>query len=63
VDLEGRPAVDILPYHRAGTDKYERLGRQPRLPEMRPPSDEAVEAVARRLADFGLHVTVRGERI
>lgn len=61
--LPSRPAVDILPYHRAGTDKYERLGRQPRLPEMRPPSDEAVEAVARRLADFGLHVTVRGERI
>ena len=26
--LENRPRVDILPYHRAGLDKYDRLGRE-----------------------------------
>jgi pyruvate formate lyase activating enzyme len=61
--LEARPRVDILPYHRAGVDKYGRLGREPRLPDTRPPSEEAVAAVARQLGGFGLQVTVRGEQL
>lgn len=61
--LENQPRVDILPYHRAGVDKYDRLGREPRLPETQPPSEEMVGAVAQRLRDCGLHVTVRGERV
>lgn len=61
--LEKRPRVDILPYHRAGVDKYDRLGREPRLPETLPPSEGAVAAVARRLEGYGLHVTVRGEHL
>lgn len=61
--LENRPPVDILPYHRAGVDKYDRLGREPRLPETPLPSDEAIAAVARQLEGFGIHVTVRGERV
>jgi pyruvate formate lyase activating enzyme len=61
--LENRPRVDILPYHRAGVDKYTRLGREPRLPDTRPPSEPVVAAVARQLGDCGLHVTVRGEQL
>ncbi|NIN70725.1 MAG: glycyl-radical enzyme activating protein [Gemmatimonadetes bacterium] len=61
--LANRPRVDILPYHRAGVDKYGRLDREPRLPDAEPPSEEEVAAVARRLSDFGLNVTVRGESL
>jgi pyruvate formate lyase activating enzyme len=61
--LEDRPRVDILPYHRAGVDKYDRLGREARLPEIQAPSEELVAAVARRLEGSGLQVTVRGERV
>ncbi len=61
--LGRQPRVDILPYHRAGQDKYSRLGREPRLPDTGPPSEEMVAAVARRLGDCGLHVTVRGEQV
>ncbi len=61
--LRDRPPVDILPYHRAGLDKYERLGRSARARETRPPSVEAIAAAARRLQGFGLRVTVRGEQV
>ncbi|UCC71982.1 MAG: glycyl-radical enzyme activating protein [Gemmatimonadota bacterium] len=61
--LDNRPPVDILPYHGAGVAKYDRLGREARMREMPPPSAEAIEAVARRLAGFGLHVSIRGERL
>jgi pyruvate formate lyase activating enzyme len=61
--LAGHPSVDILPYHRAGLDKYERLGRDPRLPDTRPPSQQSVAGIARQLQEHGLHVTVRGEEL
>ena len=54
-------AVDILPYHRIGIDKYERLGRRHPMPELEPPSDEHVYEAAAQLAGFGLDVSVRGE--
>jgi pyruvate formate lyase activating enzyme len=61
--LRSRPRVDILPYHSVGVDKYGRLDREPRRPETRQPSEEMVAAVAQRLRDCGLIVTVRGEQL
>lgn len=61
VALANRPRVDILPYHRIGVDKYARLGREPRLANTQPPSEQSLAAVAQRLVDCGLHVTVKGE--
>lgn len=61
--LASRLHVDILPYHRAGVDKYGRLGREARLPDTQPPSQAAIAAAARRLLESGLLVTVRGEPV
>ncbi len=61
--LPSRPPVDILPYHKAGVDKYSRLDKEHRTPQLQPPSDDSIAAVVRQLADFGLQVTVRGEEV
>jgi pyruvate formate lyase activating enzyme len=55
------PPVDLLPYHRLGVDKYERLGREYALSETAPPPSSRVDATVRLLGDAGLTVTVRGE--
>jgi len=55
------PPIDILPYHRIGRDKYERLGREHPLPEMTAPSSGTVERTAGLLAERGLNVHVKGE--
>jgi len=48
--------VDLLPYHRIGRDKYERLGKGCPMPEVEPPSDESMGRIARALQRFGLVV-------
>jgi pyruvate formate lyase activating enzyme len=52
--------VDLLPYHHAGTAKYERLNKVYELPEIRPPSDERMAGIARILKEFGLPVKIGG---
>ncbi len=56
----GIAEVDLLPYHRAGMEKYERLAMEYTLPEICPPAAEQVEAVAGMLRGFGLQVRVGG---
>lgn len=56
----GIAEVDLLPYHRAGLDKYERLAMDYALPDTRPPTAEQVEAVAAMLRGYGLQVEVGG---
>ncbi|MFN8543396.1 MAG: glycyl-radical enzyme activating protein [Candidatus Binatia bacterium] len=47
-------AVNVLPYHRFGMNKYAMLDK-PYLPgDLKPPSDERVEAVVRRFQSLGL---------
>jgi len=53
--------VDILPYHRMGVDKYVRLDREYRMPDLEPPSRDGLGAVVEQLRGYGLRVTVRGE--
>jgi pyruvate formate lyase activating enzyme len=48
--------IDLLPYHRIGRDKYRRLGKTCPMPETDPPSQARMEAIARTLRTFGLHV-------
>jgi len=52
--------IDLLPYHRAGMDKYGRLGQEYRLPEVRPPSERRMGEIADILNSFGLKVTIGG---
>ena len=61
VALPRRFPVDVLPYHRMGVDKYARLDRVPRMPDLQPPGAETIGVVVRRLKECGLQVTVRGE--
>jgi len=52
--------IDLLPYHRIGTDKYRRLGRPYELAELQPPSAEAMENIRRAFADAGIEASVGG---
>jgi len=52
--------IDLLPYHRIGTDKYRRLGRPYELAELQPPSAEAMEHIRRIFADAGIEASVGG---
>lgn len=52
--------VDILPYHRAGVEKYGRLNEVYELPETRPPSDERMAEITQMLRGFGLQVKIGG---
>lgn len=59
--LDPPPPVDLLPYHRLGVDKYERVRRDYRLRETRPPSSDRIAHAVAILKAAGLKVTVRGE--
>ena len=61
--LPVRYPVDILPYHRMGVDKYDRLNRDHKFPQLQPPSQERISEVANRMKSYGLHVMVKGEEI
>jgi pyruvate formate lyase activating enzyme len=52
--------VDLLPYHRAGSEKYRRLGREYRLPDTQTPAPAHVAALAAQLEAAGVPVKVAG---
>jgi len=48
--------VDLLPYHRAGIEKYRSLGRSYKLGKIRPPSKERIGWIKEKLEAYGLRV-------
>ena len=52
--------VDLLPYHRAGSEKYRRLGRPYRLPETLPPSEAHMARLAAQMQAAGVVVSIPG---
>lgn len=56
----GQCALRLVPYHRLYLDKYARLGLQPGLPALEPPSASVLERVTARLAHHGVTVQVDG---
>jgi pyruvate formate lyase activating enzyme len=52
--------VGILPYHQVGIEKYQRLNRAYKLPEICPPSDEKMAEIALVLRGLGLEVKIGG---
>jgi len=58
--LEGEPPVHVLPYHRIGSDKYERLGVAYHLGGIRPPTAEQTARVVEWLEASGLSVRIGG---
>ncbi len=54
----GLNQIDILPYHKLGTGKYERLGLAYPLPDIMSYSEEKLAAIKSRLENAGLEVRV-----
>jgi pyruvate formate lyase activating enzyme len=52
--------VDILPYHRAAINKYERMHRSYGFNQLLPPSEEEMAEIARLLEEYGLKAKVGG---
>jgi pyruvate formate lyase activating enzyme len=58
--VPGVQAVELLPYHRAGAQKFERLGRSYRLADVASPPRERVEQLAELFRAQGLATTTGG---
>jgi len=58
--LPGLRQVNLLPYHRTGVQKFQRLGLEYRLGGVRSPTPEQMQALARRFAGAGLTVKLGG---
>jgi len=54
----GLREVDLLPYHRYGSDKYRRLHRAYEMEGVLPPSDAQMELLAERLRRDGFTVRI-----
>jgi pyruvate formate lyase activating enzyme len=54
------PPISLLPYHKAGVDKYARLKKNYSLPEIQTPSDERMAEIAAMMMGFGLTVRIGG---
>jgi len=52
--------VDLLPFHRAASAKYAKLGLSYRGEPIAPPPPEHVAQAVRRISDFGLQVRIGG---
>jgi pyruvate formate lyase activating enzyme len=52
--------IDLLPYHRIGSDKYRRLGRSYEMEQVNPPTAEQMQAIAARLSAAGFVVRIGG---
>lgn len=52
--------VNLLPYHRAGIEKYKSLGRPYRLDKIQPPSSRKIKLVKEKMEAFGLRVGIGG---
>jgi pyruvate formate lyase activating enzyme len=59
--LAGPPQIDILPYHNTGVDKYHKLGKTYRLPDLKSLSNSRMTEIANTLRGFGLQVTIGGQ--
>jgi pyruvate formate lyase activating enzyme len=58
--LEKVHEIDILPYHKAGTDKYERLGKPHAFSDAQPVPKERIDEIADILRGFGFRVKIGG---
>lgn len=52
--------LHLLPYHKAGVNKYQLLGRTYQLPELQSPGHERMEQIAGKLEQLGLKVKIGG---
>ena len=60
LSLARPPAMSILPYHKAGVNKYARLNKPYALPETQPPPDGRVAEIVTTMQELGLKVRTGG---
>ena len=60
LDLTRFERVELLPYHKLGAFKYERLGKTYNLNSLNAPSDEKMKALKKVVESFGLPCQVGG---
>lgn len=56
----GLHRIDLLPYHRIGSGKYDRLGMPSRMESVEPPAAAQMQAIAARLTQNGFSVRIGG---
>lgn len=56
----GIKSISLLPYHKAGIEKYRSLGRGYRLNSMKVPSEQKLNSIKKLLEAFGLMVKIGG---
>jgi len=52
--------VNLLPYHRAGIEKYKSLGKPYKLGKIQPPSTQKIRSIKKRIEALGVKVAVGG---
>ena len=58
--LKGAPEVNILPFHKAATDKHERFGLEYRMEEATEASEEQLSSICSVMEENGLKVKIGG---
>jgi glycyl-radical enzyme activating protein len=54
----GTHKLDLLPYHQFGVKKYERLGMEYKMGDIKPYQKEQVELIKKTLESYGLEVSI-----
>jgi len=54
----GAERISILPFNKFGEGKYENLGKQIFISDVKPPSKERLHEIQQSIESFGLHVTL-----
>jgi pyruvate formate lyase activating enzyme len=52
--------IHLLPYHKTGIEKYERVNLEYCLPETEPPSQGRLDEIAKKIMSFGICVKIGG---
>jgi pyruvate formate lyase activating enzyme len=52
--------VNLLPYHRAGIEKYKSLGKSYKLDKIQPPSNQKIRSIKEQMEAFGIRVGIGG---
>jgi pyruvate formate lyase activating enzyme len=52
--------VNLLPYHKAGIEKYKNLGKNYKLNKVKPASNQRIESVKKKMEVFGIRIGVGG---
>ncbi|MFQ5722359.1 MAG: glycyl-radical enzyme activating protein, partial [Candidatus Aminicenantales bacterium] len=58
--LNSLKEVNLLPYHKGGTEKFKKLGKQHLQPEFRPSSETKMKEIKRIFESYGFSVKIGG---